>query len=206
MTWRSLPGWTLPVVRSQPPGTVARARAGFHLLHDAAARLGPATRLSSELRRTAHARHAFDFDAFATDLLVVDTAAFADRLPRDVALGLVQDYGLRPHEVLHYVVGPDRAEIPDVWQHAPGEDAVTEPQLVRWRSPIVPWGRSFVPERDRWRRHAQSSAAAPPPVASRVPPEGATAVCCAGPSRDCVAFPGRDWRDDEENCRGWMCR
>ena len=171
------------------PFAAARDRrtstSGFHLLHDAAARLGPATRLSSELRRTAHARHAFDFDAFATDLLVVDTAAFADRLPRDVALGLVQDYGLRPHEVLHYVVGPDRAEIPDVWQHAPGEDAVTEPQLVRWRRPIVPWGRSFAPERDRWRRHAQSSAAAPPPVASRVPPEGATAS--AAPDRAGIA-------------------
>jgi hypothetical protein len=134
---------------------------GFHLLHDAAARLGPATRLSSELRRTAHARHAFDFDAFATDLLVVDTATFAAGLPRAITVGLVEDFGLRPHEVLHYLVGPDRAEIPEAWQHVPGEDAVAVPELVRWRSPIVPWGRHHVPERDRWRRHTHAPAPAP---------------------------------------------
>ncbi|MEO5709936.1 MAG: hypothetical protein ABIQ59_08940 [Nocardioidaceae bacterium] len=131
------------------------ATSGFHLLHAAAARLGPATGLSSTLRRTAHARQAFDFDAFATDLLVLDTVAYGVKLPRDAALGLVSDYGLRPHEVLHFLVGPDRAEIPETWQHVPGEDAVALPELVRWRSPIVPWGTRYVPERDRWRRHSR---------------------------------------------------
>lgn len=130
---------------------------GFDLLHAAAARLGPATGLSSTLRRRAHARHGFDFDEFATDLLVLDSAEYGVRVPRDAALGLVSDYGLRPHEVLHYLVGPGHAEIPEAWQHVPGEDAVTVPKLVRWRSPVVPWGRSHVPERDRWRRHTRAA-------------------------------------------------
>ena len=29
------------------------------------------------------------------------------------------DLRLRPTEVLHYLAGPDRAEIPDRWQHDP---------------------------------------------------------------------------------------
>ena len=171
------------------PFAAARDRrstdSGFHLLHAAGARLGPATRLSSELRRTAHARHAFDFDAFATDLLVVDTTAFAARLFREVALGLARDYGLRPHEVLHYLVGPDRAEIPDVWQHVPGEDAVAEPLLVRWRSPIVPWGRLFVPEGDRWRRRVQDPSLLRPTAGSSV--TTGTTAASAAPDRAGIA-------------------
>ena len=63
--------------------------------------------------------------------------------------------------MLHYLVGPDRAEIEDAWQHVPGEDAVTRPMLVRWRSPVVPWGRRYVPEGDRWRRFAHVPEAVP---------------------------------------------
>jgi len=141
-----LGGHAFAAARNRKEGT-----SGFHLLHDAAARLGRATDLSSELRRTAHAKHAFDFDAFHGDLLVIDLPAFAEQVPAGTAVGLMERYGLRTLEVLHLLVGPDRAEIPDRWQHVPTEDAVAEPLLIRWRGGAKPWNRTFVPERERWR-------------------------------------------------------
>ena len=125
---------------------------GFHRLHGAAARLGPATDRSAELRRTAHSLHAFDFDAFSTDLLVVDLSQLAEQVPASTAIGLMQHYGLRPDEVLLYVAGPDRAEIPDRWQHEPTKDSVGDPLLVRW-SGARPWDHDFAPEQERWQRH-----------------------------------------------------
>jgi hypothetical protein len=85
---------------------------GFGVIHRAAARLRDRTEAASELRRTAHARHRFDFDAFGGELLVLDL----DRMRRDgfsaQALPLVREFGLRELEVLHYLAGPNRATVP----------------------------------------------------------------------------------------------
>jgi len=85
---------------------------GFGVIHRAAARLGDRTQAASELRRSAHARHRFDFDPFGGDVLVLDL----ERMRRDgaarQALALVQEFGMRELEVLHYLAGPDRATVP----------------------------------------------------------------------------------------------
>jgi len=85
---------------------------GFGAIHRAAARLRDRTDAASELRRTAHARHRFDFDAFGGELLVLDL----DRMRRDgfsaQALPLVREFGLRELEVLHYLAGPNHATVP----------------------------------------------------------------------------------------------
>ena len=48
---------------------------GFGVIHHAAAAARSARRLTAtELRRQAYARHTFDFDAFTTDVLVLDLA------------------------------------------------------------------------------------------------------------------------------------
>ena len=127
---------------------------GFQMIHSAAARLRDRTALSSELRRTAHARHAFDFDAFGTDLLVVDLPESRRQQPPAEAVALMADFRMQATEVLHYLAGPDHAEIPDRWQHVPSEDAVTDSVLVHWTGITKPWGRRVVPEQDRWRAYA----------------------------------------------------
>ena len=85
---------------------------GFGVIHRAAARLGDSDAAAAELRRTAHARHRFDFDAFAADVLVLDL----ERMRRDgfsaQALALVRAFDLRESEILHYLAGPDRATVP----------------------------------------------------------------------------------------------
>ena len=55
--------------------------------------------------------------------------------------------------MLHYLAGPDHAEIPDRWQHVPSEDAVPT-VLVHWTGITKPWDRRVVPEQDRWRAYA----------------------------------------------------
>jgi hypothetical protein len=86
---------------------------GFGVIHRAAARLGDRDRAAAELRRTAHARHRFDFDAFSGELLVLDL----DRLRRErfsgQALPLALAFELRDIEVLHVLGGPDHATIPE---------------------------------------------------------------------------------------------
>ena len=52
-----------PRARGAAPAGHARS-SGFGVIHAAAARLRDRTDAAAELRRTAHARHAFDFDAF----------------------------------------------------------------------------------------------------------------------------------------------
>ena len=127
---------------------------GFQMIHSAAARLRDRTALSSELRRTAHARHAFDFDAFGTDLLVVDLVESRRQQPPAEAVALMADFRMHATEVLHYLAGPDHAEIPDRWQHVPSEDAVTDSVLVHWTGITKPWDRRVVPEQERWRAYA----------------------------------------------------
>jgi hypothetical protein len=86
---------------------------GFGVIHRAAARLGDDAAAASEFRRTAHARHAFDFDAFTADALVLDLERMrADAFGAE-ALALAQAFGLRELEVLHYLAGPHRATIPE---------------------------------------------------------------------------------------------
>jgi hypothetical protein len=86
---------------------------GFGVIHRAAARLGDDTAAASELRRTAHARHAFDFDAFTLDALVLDLERMRAERFGEQALALVDAFGLRELEVLHYLAGPQRATIPE---------------------------------------------------------------------------------------------
>ena len=86
---------------------------GFGVIHRAAGRLGDDIAAASELRRTAHARHAFDFDAFTLDALVLDLERMRAERFGEHALALVEAFGLRELELLHYIAGPDRATIPE---------------------------------------------------------------------------------------------
>jgi hypothetical protein len=83
---------------------------GFGVIHSAANRVGLPD-LAAELRRSAYARHRFDFDAFSDDVLVLDLARLRRDGFRELALGLTERFRLREREVLHYVLGPDRAQL-----------------------------------------------------------------------------------------------
>ena len=137
------------------PSQIGRNVSGFGVIHDAAKRLGRRTDASSALRRTAHARHAFDFDAFRTDVLVVDLRRARSEGLAAQALPLVQEFGLDATEALHYVFGPGRAVVPDRWATVPTRMPVRGPGLLHWADRIKPPQAELTPERDRWRHYAR---------------------------------------------------
>jgi hypothetical protein len=141
------------VAAARRPGT---AISGFGVIHAAALRLGRRAEAASDLRRTAHARHAFDFDAFMDDVLVLDLERLRRDRFADEALRLVQAYGLTDLEVLHFVMGPDRATIPARWAVVPTWTPERGPGLMYWVDRVKPAGALLTAERDGWRRRAQS--------------------------------------------------
>jgi lipopolysaccharide biosynthesis glycosyltransferase len=140
------------------PGTSDAS--GFGVIHAAAMRLEDRSQAASALRRTAHARHAFDFDAFTADVLVLDL----ERLRRErftaQALPLVAEFGLDDVEVLHYLFGPRHAIVPDRWALVPTRAPRRGPGLIHWADAIKPWQQQLTPDRDEWRRHASAFAQA----------------------------------------------
>ena len=133
------------------PGTDV---SGFGLIHAAAARLHRRTDLAAELRRTAHARHRFDFDAFTHDVLVADLERMREQRFSAEALTLVRRYGLTDLEALHYLAGPARTTIPERWAIVPTRTALRDRGLLHWADPVKPWQAELTPERQRWRRFA----------------------------------------------------
>ena len=140
------------------PTTVSAASgSGFGVIHTAALRLEHRTQLSAALRRTAHARHEFDFDSFTTDVLVLDLALLRSTGFTAQATALVQEFGLDEREVLHYIAGPNHAAVPDNWSFVPTRSPATSPGLTHWADEVKPWHRQFTPDRDLWRRYAREA-------------------------------------------------
>jgi hypothetical protein len=138
------------------PTRPGAAVSGFGVIHAAALRLGDDPEAAAELRRTAHARHRFDFDAFTHELLVLDLARLrADGLAEQ-GLRLMRAYGLSDLEALHFLIGPDRTEIAAPWAVVPTRTPVGDPKLVHWADRVKPWQALLTPERDRWRRRARA--------------------------------------------------
>jgi lipopolysaccharide biosynthesis glycosyltransferase len=136
------------------PGT--KEVSGFGVIHRAALRLDERTDLSAALRRTAHARHRFDFDAFTRDVLVLDLERLRAERFGERALALVQQFGLDDLEVLHYVFGPEHAELPPRWATVPTRMPGREPGLLYWADGVKPSQAELTPERERWRAYRTS--------------------------------------------------
>jgi hypothetical protein len=139
-----------------PPRPGTKDVSGFGVIHGAALRLDERTDLSSALRRTAHARHRFDFDAFTRDVLVLDLARLRAERFGERAMSLAQQYGLDDLEVLHYVFGPEHAALPPRWATVPTRTPGREPGLLYWADGVKPSQPELTPERERWRAYRTS--------------------------------------------------
>jgi hypothetical protein len=133
-----------------------KGSSGFGAIHGAGLRLGPKTRVATELRRRAYARHAFDFDAFTTDVLVLDLARARNDAFVAEYLPYVEEFGLNLRDVLHFAAGPDRALVPECWDWVPTRAAVARPGLVHWADPVKPWDDGYAAEQERWIAVAQT--------------------------------------------------
>ena len=127
-----------------------RGASGFGLLHAAAGRLAGRTAASAELRREGHARHTFDFDAFDTDVLVLDLAGLRDRHFVESYVPYVEEFSLTFREILHFEAGPDRAVLPEQWHVVPTRSAEPTPLLIHWAEAGKPWTDDVTPRQDAW--------------------------------------------------------
>ncbi len=127
-----------------------RASSGFVLIHTAGSRLKAKTRESAELRRQAYARHAFDFDAFDIDVLVLDAAEFRRRRLLHSAVPLIEEFGFTLRELLHFEVGPHRAVVPQAWHLVPSRSTVGDAQLIHWADRAKPWTEILAPGEQLW--------------------------------------------------------
>jgi hypothetical protein len=140
-----------------PTRTGAAESSGFDVLNHAALRLKDRIELSASLRRSAYARHAFDFDAFSTDVMAVDLQRMRDGGLVDEAVALMQQFDMDAVELLHYVVGPNRVVIPPRWWHVPTRHRYVGPGLTHWADPVKPWSSRFTPGQEQWHEAARSS-------------------------------------------------
>ena len=127
---------------------------GFGVINTAANRLGDRPAAAAELRRAALARHGFDFDAFSVAPLVLDLGRLRREGFMDEGLKLASTFRLNDVEILHFLVGPDRAHVPAPWAVVPTRTPERGPGLRHWADAPKPWNDVLTPERELWRRHA----------------------------------------------------
>lgn len=123
---------------------------GFGVIHNAGTRLSTRTIVATELRRRAHARHAFDFTAFDIDVLVLDLARLREDGLLAESVELIEEFGLTAREVLHFHIGPARAVIPARWHVVPSRNHADTPALLHWVDEAKPWGSDYAPSQEVW--------------------------------------------------------
>lgn len=130
--------------------SLGSASSGFGRLYRAARRLHPDAAAAHELYRRMHALHVFDFDAFDTDVLVLDLARMrADDVPR-AFLPYLERFGLHTDEALMLYAGPNRVVLAPEWAHAPVNERLVDPRLVHWPGRAKPWRARYVAGRELW--------------------------------------------------------
>jgi lipopolysaccharide biosynthesis glycosyltransferase len=127
-----------------------RASSGFVLIHAASGRLRAKTHASAELRRRAYARHAFDFDAFDADVLVIDAAEYRRRQMVSIYVPLIEEFGLTYRELLHFEVGPHRAVVDPAWHVVPSRSPLERASLLHWADQAKPWTDDLAPAEQVW--------------------------------------------------------
>ena len=127
---------------------------GFGVINTAANRLRDKPAAAAELRRAALARHGFDFDAFSTAPVVLDLGRLRREGFMDEALKLARTFRLNDVEILHFLMGPDRARVPEQWAVVPTRTPERGAGLRHWADAPKPWNDALTPERELWHRHA----------------------------------------------------
>ena len=135
--------------RTSRPGT-----SGFAVLYGAARRMDASPETAYEFYRDIHGRHVFDFDAFDTDVMLLDLAGQREVGLGDQMLPAMELYHLDDRDALHYVAGPRRFGLPEEWAHVPDRETIQEPRIRHWTDGVKPWSAAYVTGAEHWKAHA----------------------------------------------------
>lgn len=128
---------------------------GFGVLYGAARRLDPTPEVAFEFYRRIHRSHVFDFEAFDTDVMVLDLDGLRADGYSAAVLPAMARYRLDERAAAHYIAGPHRQELGAEWGHVPTREHVQEPKLWHWADSTKPWSADFVPDAGIWRRFSE---------------------------------------------------
>ncbi|NKX56489.1 hypothetical protein [Arthrobacter mobilis] len=128
-----------------------RRQSGFGLLRLISERHHHDDAKALEMIAVTHAAHAFDFRVFDASVLVMDLEAAREAgLGRKVAT-LLLNYEMDFGEALNAVVGPERAVLPDEWNHSALIGTDEDPKIMNWRDTQKPWSDGYGPFVGYWR-------------------------------------------------------
>ncbi|UQN28067.1 hypothetical protein [Brachybacterium kimchii] len=127
---------------------------GFAVLYGAAKRLDSDPVTAYEFYRDIHGRHVFDFDAFDTDVMVLDLAGLRAAGFSDQAVPAMAHYRLDDRDALHYVAGPRRADLGAEWAHVPDREPLESPKARVWAEGAKPWSSSYVTDAELWEQYS----------------------------------------------------
>lgn len=132
----------------------AGEKSGFGRIHGAGNRLAARREKAIELRRVAHGRHTFDFDALRSDVLVLDLSRWRELGLASRLSAAASEYYLTLSEALMFELGPGRARIPDEWAFVPTRMPHRTAKLYHWVDQVKPWDEDYTPGRRLWRKAA----------------------------------------------------
>lgn len=140
-------------VIAAPDRTSATEHSGFGRLYAAGNRLAAVRDKATELRRIGHRLHAFDFDAFRSDVLVIDVPAWRRAGTSARLAAYVSEFALSLDEALMLEFGPHRATMDGRWAWIPTRSPGADPALVHWSDSVSPDDALYTPGRGLWREH-----------------------------------------------------
>lgn len=133
-----------------PSRPTKKEQSGFGRLHAAANRLGAKRERAIEMRRIAHQKHSFDFEAFRSDVLVLDANRLRDTPHLARAQSAARAFGLRLDEALMFEFGPQCQRIEDSWAVIPTKMASEQVKLVHWADQPPPWSDRYTALKTLW--------------------------------------------------------
>jgi hypothetical protein len=123
---------------------------GFGVVYTATRHLDDAWDTAYEFYRQIHQRHVFDFDAFDTDVMVLDLAGLRERGFATQAISAMHTFRLDDRAAFHWFVGADRAVLDATWAYVPTREWIDEPALWHWADATKPWSEAATPGKDLW--------------------------------------------------------
>ncbi|MDN5893725.1 MAG: hypothetical protein L0H93_06825 [Nocardioides sp.] len=130
---------------------------GFGVLYSAARALDKMPEVAFEFYTRIHRNHVFDFEAFDTDVMVLDLKGLrSDEFAASV-LPAMRQYLLNDRAAFHFFAGSHYRTIGAEWAYVPTREYIDQPMVWHWSDGTKPWSADFTPGSSIWKQFTASS-------------------------------------------------